>query len=54
MRTALVAALALALAPSADAMHLRAGFSPTDPLVPKQYYLAQDRAFDAFPPSCPL
>jgi serine protease len=53
VRTALVAALALALAPSADAMHLRAGFSPTDPLVPKQYYLAQDRAFDAFPAELP-
>ena len=48
MRSAVAAALALALAPTALALPLRAGFTPTDPLVPKQYYLAQDHAFDAF------
>jgi subtilisin family serine protease len=48
VKSAVAAALALALAPTALAMPLRAGFTPTDPLVPKQYYLAQDHAFDAF------
>ena len=48
MKSAVAVALALALAPTALAMPLRAGFTPTDPLVPKQYYLAQDHAFDAF------
>lgn len=54
MRTAVAAALALVLAPAAFAMPLRAGFTPTDPLAPKQYYLAQDRAFDAFPGELPV
>jgi subtilisin family serine protease len=49
-----VAAVALLLAPSALAMPLRAVFAPTDPLAPKQYYLAQDRAFDAFPAELPV
>ena len=35
-------------------MALRAGFVPTDPLAPKQYYLAQDHAFDAFPAELPV
>jgi hypothetical protein len=48
VKSAVAAALALALAPTALALPLRAGFTPTDPLVPKQYYLAQDHAFDAF------
>ena len=50
MKTAALAALALALAPAAAAMPFHAGFVPTDPLAPKQYYLAQDHAFDAFSP----
>ena len=54
MRTVALAALALALAPAAAAMPLRAGFVPTDPLAPKQYYLAQDHAFDAFPTELPV
>ena len=58
MKTALAVAVALALAPAALATPLRANFTPTDPLVPKQYYLAQDHAFDAFaeqlPPVSPV
>ena len=54
MRTAVAAALALVLAPSALALAVRAGFTPTDPLVPRQYYLAQDHAFDAFGPELPV
>jgi Subtilase family len=48
VRPAVLAALALVLAPAAVAMPLRATFVPSDPLVPRQYYLAQDHAFDAF------
>ncbi len=54
MRTAIVAALALLLAPSALAMTQRASFVPTDPLAPRQYYLTQDHAFDAFPADLPV
>ena len=54
MRTAAFAALVLALAPTAAAMPLRASFTPTDPLVSKQYYLTQDRAFDAFGAELPV
>jgi len=54
VRTAVAAALALVLAPSALALAVRAGFTPTDPLVPRQYYLAQDHAFDAFGPELPV
>ena len=54
MRTAVAAALALVLAPSALALSVRAGFTPTDPLAPRQYYLAQDHAFDAFGPELPV
>ena len=50
----MLAVLALALAPAAAAMPFRAGFVPTDPLAPKQYYLAQDHAFDAFPTELPV
>lgn len=48
MRTAAAAALALMLAPSALALPLRATYAPNDPLASRQYYLAQDHAFDAF------
>jgi subtilisin family serine protease len=48
VRTAAAAALALALAPAALATPLSASFTPNDPLAPRQYYLAQDRAFEAF------
>ena len=54
MRTAVAAALALVLAPSALAFPLRSTFTPTDPLVSKQYYLTQDHAFDAFGPDLPV
>jgi subtilisin family serine protease len=54
LRTAVLAVLALALAPAAVAMPFRAGFVPSDPLAPKQYYLAQDHAFDAFPAGLPV
>ena len=47
-------ALALVLAPSALALPLRATFTPTDPLVSRQYYLAQDHTFDAFGPDLPV
>jgi Subtilase family len=53
VRTAIVAALALLLAPSALALTLRTSFTPTDPLAPRQYYLTQDHAFDAFPAELP-
>jgi subtilisin family serine protease len=48
VRTAVAAAVALVLAPAALAVPLKASFTPSDPLAPRQYYLAQDRAFDAF------
>ena len=54
MRTAAAAALVLVLAPSALAGASRTGFTPTDPLAPRQYYLAQDHAFDAFPAELPV
>jgi Subtilase family len=54
VRTAAIAALALALAPAAAALPFRAAFTPNDPLAPKQYYLAQDHAFDAFPTELPV
>ena len=54
MKTAILAALALVVAPSALAVSLRAGFTPSDPLAPRQYYLTQDRAFDAFPDELPV
>jgi subtilisin family serine protease len=48
VRTAVAAVVALVLAPAALAVPLKASFTPSDPLAPRQYYLAQDRAFDAF------
>jgi subtilisin family serine protease len=54
VRTAVAAALALVLASTALATPLAAKFTPTDPLAPKQYYLTQDRAFDAFPDELPV
>jgi hypothetical protein len=52
---AAVAALALAFAfpTGAAALPTRGSFVPTDPLSSRQYYLAQDRAFDAFGPELP-
>jgi hypothetical protein len=44
----LAAALAVPLAAEARAL-----FTPNDPLFPKQYYLAQDHAFDAFGDALP-
>lgn len=54
MRAATVAVLALLLAPTAAALSTRTSFAPTDPLAPRQYYLAQDHAFDAFPAELPV
>lgn len=54
MRTALAVAVALVLAPTALALPVRSGFTPSDPLAPRQYYLAQDHAFDAFGPELPV
>lgn len=54
MKALALAALALAVTPTAAAMPFRAGFVPTDPLVSRQYYLAQDHAFDAFGPELPV
>ena len=54
MRTALAVAMALVLAPTALALAARSGFTPSDPLAPRQYYLAQDHAFDAFGPELPV
>jgi subtilisin family serine protease len=47
---AVVATLAL---PPVAAAASRPTFTPSDPLAPKQYYLAQDHAFDAFGDSLP-
>jgi subtilisin family serine protease len=47
-------ALALVMAPAALAFPLRATFTPNDPLAPKQYYLTQDHAFDAFGSDLPV
>jgi len=49
---AALAALAAALAFPLQAV-ARTTFSPPDPLAPKQYYLGQDHAFDAFGDSLP-
>jgi len=50
VRRAALAAIgvALALPGAAAALPFSGAFAPTDPLAPKQYYLAQDHAFDAF------
>jgi len=47
-------ALALVLAPAAHGLAAHASFAPNDPLAPRQYYLAQDHAFDAFGPELPV
>jgi subtilisin family serine protease len=54
VKAAFAAALALLLAPSALALPLHGTFTPTDPLVPRQYYLGQDHAFEAFGDSLPV
>jgi len=53
-RPAAVAALALVLAPAANALPAHLSFTPSDPLVSRQYYLGQDHAFDAFGPDLPV
>jgi subtilisin family serine protease len=54
VKTAIVAALAVVLAPSALALPSAARFTPSDPLASRQYYLAQDHAFDAFGDELPV
>jgi subtilisin family serine protease len=49
MRRALLAAVAVALVTAATA----AAFAPSDPFVPRQWYLEQDHAFDTWPDSPP-
>lgn len=49
MRFAALALAALALAPVASGARAGVAFAPNDPLFPRQYYLAQDHAFDAWP-----
>ena len=54
MRRALLAAVAATLlVPTLAVAGARPSFTPNDPLAPKQYYLAQDHAFDAFTTSLP-
>jgi subtilisin family serine protease len=53
-RALLVAAMATLLSPPLALAGARPSFTPNDPLAPKQYYLAQDHAFDAFDTSLPL
>jgi Subtilase family len=53
VKPTIVAAFALALATPALATALRASFVPADPLASRQYYLAQDHVFDAFPGPLP-
>lgn len=50
MRRALVAAVALVALVAATSA---AAFTPTDPLAPKQWYLQDDHAFDAWPDAPP-
>jgi subtilisin family serine protease len=54
VRTTAAVLLALVLAPAALAAPTRAGFTPSDPLAPRQYYLQQDHAFDAFASELPV
>lgn len=54
MRLAAVALAALALAPAAAAAGTSPAYTPNDPLFPRQYYLAHDHAFDAWPALPPL
>jgi subtilisin family serine protease len=54
MSRALFAAVAATLlSPTLALAGARPTFTPNDPLAPKQYYLAQDHAFDAFDSSLP-
>ncbi|HZC29590.1 MAG TPA: hypothetical protein VE269_07595, partial [Gaiellaceae bacterium] len=54
MNRALLAALAATLLVPAIALGgARPSFTPSDPLAPRQYYLTQDRAFDAFDNTLP-
>ena len=54
MSKALLAALAaMLLAPAVALGGARPSFTPSDPLAPRQYYLTQDRAFDAFDNTLP-
>jgi subtilase family protein len=52
-RALLATAAATLLSPTLAVAGARPTFIPNDPLAPKQYYLAQDHAFDAFPGSLP-
>ena len=52
MRRAALAALAVGLVVPGVAV-ARATYTPPDPLAPRQYYLAQDHAFDAFGETLP-
>jgi hypothetical protein len=52
VKRALLAALTAALA-APLAAGARVLFTPNDPLLPKQYYVAQDHAFDAFGDTLP-
>jgi len=49
----LTLALALMLPSTALATPLRSSFTPSDPLAYRQWYLAQDRAFESFPGELP-
>jgi subtilisin family serine protease len=54
VRKRLAAALAaVLLSPAIAVAGARPAFTPSDPLAPKQYYLAQDHAFDAFDNTLP-
>lgn len=55
MSKALLAALAAAtlLVPAVALGGARPSFTPSDPLAPRQYYLTQDHAFDAFDNALP-
>jgi subtilisin family serine protease len=46
---AAVTLAALAISPVATGAGAGGAFTPNDPLFPRQYYLAQDHAFDAWP-----
>jgi subtilisin family serine protease len=52
-RTLLGALTAAFLTPALAVAGVRPAFVPNDPLAPKQYYLAQDHAFDAFADTLP-
>jgi subtilisin family serine protease len=52
-RTLLVAVAATLVTPALALAGSRPSFTPSDPLAPKQYYLAQDHAFDAFDTTLP-